>query len=62
VLSVAVASDLITFQRWTARTLGPILEAQLDGASYVYTDEGGAMKKAAGQFERHESISHSIGD
>jgi transposase-like protein len=46
----------------TAKTLGPILEAQLDGASYVYTDEGGAMKKAAGQFERDESINHSIGE
>src|SRR5208282_3572931 len=46
----------------TAKTLGLILEAQLDGASYVYTDEGGAMRKAAGKFERHDSINHSIGE
>jgi transposase-like protein len=46
----------------TAKTLGPILKAQLDGASYVYTDEGGAMKKAASQFERHAMVNHSIGE
>jgi transposase-like protein len=45
-----------------AKTLGPILEAQLHGASYVYTDEGGAMRKAGSQFERHASINHSIGE
>lgn len=45
-----------------AKTLGPILDAQLHGASYVYTDEGGAMKKAAGQFDRHDSVNHSIGE
>jgi transposase-like protein len=45
-----------------AKTLGPILEAQLHGASYVYTDEGGAMRKAGSQFERHDSINHSIGE
>jgi transposase-like protein len=43
-------------------TLGPILQAQLHGASYVYTDEGGAMKKAASKFEQHDSINHSIGE
>ena len=46
----------------TAKTLGPILEAQLHGASYVYTDEGGAMKKAASQFDLHDSINHSAGE
>jgi hypothetical protein len=45
-----------------AKTLGPILEAQLHGASYVYTDEGGAMRKAGSQFEHHDSINHSIGE
>jgi transposase-like protein len=38
----------------TAKTLGPILEAKLDGASFVYTDEGGAMKKAGSEFVRHD--------
>lgn len=46
----------------TAKTLGPILEAQLHGASYVYTDEGGAMTKAAKQFDLHDSINHSAGE
>jgi len=45
-----------------AKTLGTILNAQLHGASYVYTDEGGAMKKAGSKFERHDSINHSIGE
>lgn len=45
-----------------AKTLGPILEAQLHGASHVYTDEGGAMKKAASKFDGHNSINHSIGE
>jgi len=30
-----------------------MLRAQLDGASFVYTDEGGAMKKAGSEFGRH---------
>jgi len=45
-----------------AKTLAPILEAQLDGASYVYTDEGGAMRKAAKQFKHRGSVNHSIGE
>jgi len=46
-----------------AETLAPILEAHLDGASYVYTDEGGAMKKAAKQAsDKHASVNHSIGE
>jgi ISXO2-like transposase domain len=45
-----------------AKTLGPILEAQLDGTSYVYTDEGGAVNKAGSQFKRHDSVNHSIGE
>jgi transposase-like protein len=46
----------------TAKTLGPILEAQLDGASFVYTDEGGAMKKAARVYDSHQSVNHSLGE
>lgn len=46
-----------------AETLGPILEAHLDGARYVYTDESGAMKKAAKEAsENHDSVNHSIGE
>jgi transposase-like protein len=43
----------------TAKTLGPILEAQLHGASFVYTDEGGAMKKAARIYDGHQSVTAS---
>jgi hypothetical protein len=46
----------------TAKTLGPILEAQLDGASFVYTDEGGAMRKAARIYNGHQSVNHSLGE
>jgi transposase-like protein len=45
-----------------AKTLGPILEAQLDGASYVYTDDAGVMKKAVRQFDLHDSVNHSAGE
>ena len=45
-----------------AKTLGPLLEAQLNGSGYVYTDEGGAMRKAAKQFDRHDPVNHSIGE
>src|ERR1700716_3137769 len=46
----------------TAKTLGPILDAQLHGASFVYTDEGGAMKKAARKYDGHDSVNHSLGE
>jgi transposase-like protein len=46
----------------TARTLRPILEAQLHGASFVYTDEGGAMKKAVRIYDGHQSVNHSLGE
>jgi transposase-like protein len=46
----------------TAKTLGPIIEAQLHGASFVYTDEGGAMKKAARKYDGHQSVNHSLGE
>jgi transposase-like protein len=44
-----------------SKTLGPI-EAQLHGASYVYTDEGSAITKAAKQFDLHDSVKHSTGE
>jgi transposase-like protein len=45
-----------------AETLRPILDAQLHGATMVMTDEGGAMKKIGSEFDRHESVNHSIGE
>jgi transposase-like protein len=40
-----------------AKTLRPILQAQLHGATTVMTDEGGAAKRVGGEFERHKSVS-----
>lgn len=45
-----------------AKTLRPILKAQLHGATFVMTDEGGAMKRVGSEFTRHESVNHSIGE
>jgi transposase-like protein len=45
-----------------AKTLRPILQAQVEGATMVMTDEGGAMKKIGGEFDQHESVNHSIGE
>jgi transposase-like protein len=45
-----------------AENLGPIIEAQIHGASYVYTDEGAASKKLGRMFERHDSVNHSAGE
>jgi len=46
----------------TAKTLRPIIEAQLAGASIVYTDEGATSKALGRSFEKHESVNHSIGE
>jgi ISXO2-like transposase domain len=35
---------------------------RLDGASYVYIDQGGAMRKVGSQFEKHDSVNHQIGE
>jgi transposase-like protein len=46
-----------------ARTLGPILKAQLYSTTVVMTDEGRAVKSVAGRlFGRHETVNHSIGE
>jgi transposase-like protein len=45
-----------------AKTLRPILRAQLHGATFVMTDESGAMKRVGREFARHESVNHSIGE
>jgi len=45
-----------------AKTLRPILTAQLSGKTLVMTDEGAAMKLVGSEFERHESVNHSIGE
>jgi transposase-like protein len=46
----------------TAANLRTILQAQVDGASYVMTDEGGAAKKVGSEFAKHGSVNHSIGE
>jgi transposase-like protein len=45
-----------------AANLRVILQAQVDGATYVMTDEGGAAKKVGSEFERHGFVNHSIGE
>lgn len=46
----------------TAKTLRPILHAQIDGASHVMTDEGGAMKRVGSEFKSHQFVNHGIGE
>jgi len=45
-----------------AKTLRPILQAQVDSKTFVMTDEGGAAKKIGSEFEHHDSVNHSIGE
>jgi transposase-like protein len=44
----------------SAATLGPILKAQIDAATYVMSDDGGA--RPGQQFVRHATVNHSIGE
>ena len=46
----------------TAKNLRPIIEAQIDGATVVYTDEGATSKSLGRLFEKHDSVNHSIGE
>jgi transposase-like protein len=45
-----------------ADTLRPILQAQLDGASVVYTDGDGAMRTLGAELDKHEWVNHGIGE
>jgi transposase-like protein len=45
-----------------AKNLRPIIEAQIDGATVVYTDEGATSKGLGRLFDKHESVNHSIGE
>jgi transposase-like protein len=44
----------------TAKTLRPILKAQLDGRSYVMTDEGTVYPPITKEFGGHGTVNHSI--
>jgi transposase-like protein len=44
----------------TAKTLRPILKAQLDDASYVMTDEGTVYPPITKEFGGHGTVNHSI--
>jgi transposase-like protein len=44
----------------TAKTLRPILKAQLDGRSYVMTDEGTVYPPITKEFRGHGTVNHSI--
>lgn len=43
-----------------AKTLGPILHAQIDAATYVMSDDGGA--RVGKSFARNATVNHSIGE
>src|SRR5437660_1475874 len=45
-----------------ADNLRPIIEAQIDGATAVYTDEGATSKGLGRLFEKHGSVNHGIGE
>ena len=44
----------------TAKTLRPIMEAEIAKASTLYSDDGGA--RVAHEFAGHQSVKHSIGE
>jgi transposase-like protein len=44
----------------TGNTLRPILQSQIDQASFVYTDDGGS--RIAREFPKHESVNHGAGE
>lgn len=44
----------------SAKTLRPILQAQLDADSAVFSDDGGA--RVGQEFPHHQSVNHSIGE
>jgi transposase-like protein len=46
----------------SAKTLRPILQAHVDAATFIMTDEGGAAKKIGSEFERHGFVNHGIGE
>jgi ISXO2-like transposase domain len=46
----------------TAANLRPIVQAQIDRATYVMTDEGGAAKKVGSEFAKHDFVNHSAGE
>ena len=45
-----------------AKNLWPILEAQIHGASRVFTDEGATSKNLGKRFQKHASVNHSAGE
>jgi len=46
----------------TAKTLRPIIRAQVDGKTLVMTDEGGTAKSLGKEFKKHGMVNHSIGE
>jgi transposase-like protein len=46
----------------SAKTLKPILKAQIDGRSYLMTDDDSVYKKLGKDFSGHGSVNHSKGE
>jgi hypothetical protein len=46
----------------TAKTLRPILQAQVDGKTAVMTDEGLVAKTIGSDYDLHETVNHGAGE
>jgi transposase-like protein len=46
----------------TAKTLRPILQAQVEGKTAVMTDEGSVAMSIGRDFDKHESVNHGAGE
>jgi transposase-like protein len=46
----------------STENLRPIIEAQIEGATVVYTDEGPTAKRLGRYFEKNDSVNHSLGE
>jgi transposase-like protein len=49
-------------QTVNAKNLWPILEAQIHGDSFVFTDEGATSRNLGKKFQKHASVNHSAGE
>ncbi len=54
--------EITTPYRVNADTLRPILNAQVNAATHIMTDEGAAAKKISSEYQRHDMVNHGIGE
>ena len=46
----------------SAKTLRPILKAQVDAATHIMTDESAVERKIGGEYAKHDTVNHGIGE